>query len=254
MNRENSSNIEIKDEKIRRHYDEKSHEWYFSIVDIIGVLGETSDPRNYWKTLKNRLKKAQNKLVTECNQVKMKASDGKSYLTDVASSETMLEIIKLTSPDSLSMLEEWFNKIKHQSHTKINSSGGLSTSLEENSEAELMVDIIETNTNIIIKAFIAGVNHENMLISVTCDNLIISGERENKKNIIDLPALHDSREQAGRNYFIQELFWGKFYRTIKLPSLIEIDKSEATVVHGLLIINLTKINRERERRLKPSFP
>src|SRR3989338_7101248 len=79
----------IKDDAIRHHFDEKSGKWYFSVVDVIAIITKSSDPRNYWKVLKNRLKKAQNKLVTECNQLKMLASDGKYYLTDVADEKTI---------------------------------------------------------------------------------------------------------------------------------------------------------------------
>ena len=72
---------------IRRVYDEKSEKWYFSVVDIIAVLINQKDfqlARNYWKVLKNRLKKEDNQSVTKCNQLKMLADDGKYYLTDTA--------------------------------------------------------------------------------------------------------------------------------------------------------------------------
>ncbi len=57
--------------KIRRHWDEKEEKWYFSVIDVIAALIQSSNPRNYWKVLKNRLKKEGSELVTKCNQLKM---------------------------------------------------------------------------------------------------------------------------------------------------------------------------------------
>jgi DNA-damage-inducible protein D len=65
--------------KIRRLYDEETETWFFSVIDIIQVLIQQSDykaARNYWKVLKNRLKKEGSELVTKCNQLKLEASDG----------------------------------------------------------------------------------------------------------------------------------------------------------------------------------
>ena len=72
------------DRKVRSVWDETAEEWYFSVVDVVAVLTESDNPRNYWKVLKNRLKKEGNESVTNCNQLKLKAADGKSYKTDVA--------------------------------------------------------------------------------------------------------------------------------------------------------------------------
>mgnify|MGYP001614314281 CR=1 FL=1 len=77
----------FEDKKIRRHYDEKTEKWYFSVIDIIAVLTEQADfqlARNYWKVLKNRLKKEGSEAVTKCNRLKMIAEDGKLRLTDFA--------------------------------------------------------------------------------------------------------------------------------------------------------------------------
>jgi DNA-damage-inducible protein D len=85
----------FEDYNIRRVYDEKSEIWYFSVVDIIQALIQQKDyqvARNYWKVLKNRLKKdGANETVTKCNQLKMEAADGKKYLTDVADAKGMEE-------------------------------------------------------------------------------------------------------------------------------------------------------------------
>jgi DNA-damage-inducible protein D len=83
--------------KIRRHYDEKTETWFFSVVDIIAVLTEQHEHKkaqSYWTTLKNRLKAEGSEVVTKCDQLKLEASDGKKYLTDVADPETLLRLIQ----------------------------------------------------------------------------------------------------------------------------------------------------------------
>ena len=76
--------------QIRRHWDEDKELWYFSIVDVIAALTEQPDHKraqSYWTTLKNRLKQEGSEVVTKCDQLKMRASDGKYYLTDAADTE-----------------------------------------------------------------------------------------------------------------------------------------------------------------------
>jgi DNA-damage-inducible protein D len=83
--------------KIRRHYDEKTEIWYFSVVDILQVLIQQPDyqtARKYWNKLSERLKKEGCESVTNCHRLKMEAADGKKYLTDVADPETLLRLIQ----------------------------------------------------------------------------------------------------------------------------------------------------------------
>ena len=87
----------FEDQPIRTAWVEDEEEWYFSVVDVVRVLTEQPDTdgaRNYWKVLKNRIKGEGNELVTNCNQLKMKAQDGKMRLTDVANTEQLLRIIQ----------------------------------------------------------------------------------------------------------------------------------------------------------------
>jgi len=81
--------------KIRRVWDEKKEKWYFSVIDIIQILTNQVDfqlARNYWKVLKNRLKKEGSETVTKCNRLKMEAEDGKLRETDAAVLETLLRL------------------------------------------------------------------------------------------------------------------------------------------------------------------
>ncbi len=80
--------------KIRSVWDDETEKWYFSVVDVIAVLTDSDNPRNYWKVLKHRLKEEGNETVTNCNQLKLRAEDGKMRLTDVADQEQMFRIIQ----------------------------------------------------------------------------------------------------------------------------------------------------------------
>ena len=80
--------------KIRVAWDDEKEKYFFSVVDVIGVLTESTDGRTYWKVLKNRLLKEGNETVTNCNQLKLPASDGKMRLTDVADLEGILRIVQ----------------------------------------------------------------------------------------------------------------------------------------------------------------
>ena len=84
------------DQEIRAAWDEEGNRWLFSVVDVIAVLTESKNPRNYWKVMKHRLTKEGNELVTRCNQLKMVAADGKRYLTDCLPQSDMLQLMEAT--------------------------------------------------------------------------------------------------------------------------------------------------------------
>ena len=89
------SNIKLfEDKQIRSIWNKDEEIWYFSIVDVIGVLTESPNPRKYWSVLKTRLKKEGSQLATNCSQLKLQSADGKFYKTDVASTEQLLRLIQ----------------------------------------------------------------------------------------------------------------------------------------------------------------
>ena len=97
--------------KIRSVWDDVAEEWYFSVVDVIAVLTESTDPRNYWKVLKNRLKKEGNQTVTNCNQLKLRAEDGKMRLMDVATPEQMFRLIQSIPSPKAEPFKIWMAKV-----------------------------------------------------------------------------------------------------------------------------------------------
>ena len=97
----------IKFDTVRKEWNKDEEKWYFSVVDIVSLVTESSNPRNYWKVLKNRLKKRNYQLVTDCNQLKLEASDGKFYLTDVGNVDFITQIVKLLDPQNTLVFKAW---------------------------------------------------------------------------------------------------------------------------------------------------
>ncbi len=115
---------------------------------------------------------------------------------------------------------------------------GASWAEDEVEEAQLTVDVYQTQTEIIVQTMVAGVRPEDLQINITRDMITIKGKREENKMI------------APENYFTKELYWGTFARTILLPQEVEPEEAEAIERHGLLMIRLPKIDKGRQTTLK----
>lgn len=116
MNKETALAV-FENHKIRRVYDEKSETWFFSVVDIVAVLTAQADyqtARKYWNKLKERLKKEGSESVTNCHQLKLEASDGKKYLTDVADPETLLRLIQSVPSPKAEPIKLWLAKVGYE--------------------------------------------------------------------------------------------------------------------------------------------
>ena len=98
-------------ETIRTVWDKEKEKYYISVVDVVGILSESDNPRNYWKVLKHRLKKEGNESVTNCNQLKLKSSDGKYYNTDVVDVEGMFRIIQSIPSKNVESIKGWLAKL-----------------------------------------------------------------------------------------------------------------------------------------------
>ena len=103
--------------EIRRVYDEASETWWFSVVDVVQTLIQQSDyqaARNYWKVLKNRLAKEGSQSVISCNRLKLPAADGKNYLTDVATAETLLRLVQTIPSPKAEPIKLWLAKVGYE--------------------------------------------------------------------------------------------------------------------------------------------
>lgn len=101
----------FENQRIRTAWDEEKEEWYFSIVDVVGVLTDSVDPTAYWRKLKQRLKAEGNETVTNCHGLKMTAPDGKKRLTDVADTEQLLRIIQAIPSPKAEPFKLWLAQV-----------------------------------------------------------------------------------------------------------------------------------------------
>ena len=99
---------------IRSVYDEENEKWYFSVVDLVAILTDSEKPANYWKVLKNRLKKEGSQLVTICNQLKMKAADGKFYKTDALDVEGCLRLVQSVPSPKAEPVKLWLARVGYE--------------------------------------------------------------------------------------------------------------------------------------------
>ncbi len=110
-----TTSIKLFEQKqVRSIWNEEEEKWYFSIVDVIGVLTDSLNPNNYWKVLKSRLKKEGSELVTNCNQLKMQSTDGKFYKTDVAETEQLFRLIQSVPSPKAEPFKLWIAKVARE--------------------------------------------------------------------------------------------------------------------------------------------
>ena len=113
-----------------------------------------------------------------------------------------------------------------------------SDELKTEEEAQLTIDLYQTPNDIVVQTMVAGVQPENLSINITRDSITIRGKRE----------MNQSIKEDG--YFVQELYWGAFSRSISLPEEVDPEEAEAVEKHGLLIIKLPKVDKNKETKLK----
>ena len=101
----------FEERKVRAIWDDEQEEWYFSIVDVIQILTDSADGRKYWNKLKQRLKEEGSELVTNCHQLKLRATDGKMRLTDVANTEQLFRLIQSVPSPKAEPFKLWIAQV-----------------------------------------------------------------------------------------------------------------------------------------------
>ena len=104
----------FENKQVRSQWDEERQVWFFSIVDVVGVLTDSPNPRTYWSVLKTRLKKEGSELTTNCSQLKMRAADGKQYLTDVAATEQLLRLVQSIPSPKAEPFKQWLARVGYE--------------------------------------------------------------------------------------------------------------------------------------------
>ena len=110
----------FKESNIRTVWDDENEKWYFSIVDVIEAMVDCPNSNNYWKVMKHRLKRDGNESVTNCNQLKMRSSDGKMYKTDVADIQQLFRIIQVIHSAKAEPFKQWMAKLAAQRLNQLN--------------------------------------------------------------------------------------------------------------------------------------
>jgi SOS response regulatory protein OraA/RecX len=113
MNKETAIKI-FEQKKIRSRWNDELEKWSFSIIDVVGVLTESPNPRKYWSVLKTRLKKEGSELATNCSQLKMMSADGKYYKTDVADTEQLFRLIQSIPSPKAEPFKLWLAKVARE--------------------------------------------------------------------------------------------------------------------------------------------
>ena len=110
------SNIKLfESKKVRTYWDENTEIWYFSVIDVVEILSDTSNPRDYWFKMKKRFKTEDGlELSTICRQMKMKATDGKMRDTDVADTQSLLRIIQSIPSPKAEPFKQWLAKVGYE--------------------------------------------------------------------------------------------------------------------------------------------
>ena len=125
--KENNAIQIFEDRKVRSVWDATAEKWYFSIVDVVAVLTDSVDANAYWRKLKQRLKEEGNETVTNCHGLKMKASDGKMRMTDVADTEQLFRLVQSIPSPKAEPFKLWLAELA-------------SDSLDEMQDPELSID------------------------------------------------------------------------------------------------------------------
>ncbi|MDD2657470.1 MAG: Hsp20/alpha crystallin family protein [Candidatus Pacebacteria bacterium] len=131
--------------------------------------------------------------------------------------------------------------VKTTSHKASHHTAGRPAPLDDDqpgNEGQLPVDVHQTASDIIIRAFVAGVRPDELSISISRDMVEIEGSRMEREQV------------AGPDYFTRELFWGSFTRAIMLPQEVDVEASSASAKDGLLTIILPKLDKAKQTKLR----
>ncbi len=114
MKKNNNKIVLFKDKQVRRHFDEEKELWYFSVIDVISILTDSTIPKRYWADLKNKLKNEGSEVYDKIVQLKFKAKDGKYYTSDCFSTENLLRLIQSVPSPKVEPFKLWLAKVGYE--------------------------------------------------------------------------------------------------------------------------------------------
>ena len=216
----------FEDKKIRTAWDEEKEEWYFSVVDVVGVLTDSPNPNNYWKVLKKRLKDEGSQLVTDCNQLKMKSpKDGKRYKTDVASTEQLLRIVQSIPSPKAEPFKVWLAEVGKER-------------IEETIDPELAIDrALETYQK---KGYSDEWIHQRILSIRIRNNLTEEWDRRGVKKGIEYAILTDDISKAWSGMSTRQY---KNFKSLKKENLRDNMSDAELVLNMLAELSTTELSK-----------
>ena len=219
----------FEDKKIRTAWDEEKEEWYFSVVDVVGVLTDSPNPNNYWKVLKKRLKDEGSQLVTDCNQLKMKSpKDGKRYKTDVASTEQLLRIIQSIPSPKAEPFKVWLAEVGKER-------------IEETIDPELAIDrALETYQK---KGYSDEWIHQRILSIRIRNNLTEEWDRRGVKKGIEYAILTDDISKAWSGMSTRQY---KNFKSLKKENLRDNMSDAELVLNMLAELSTTELSKAEQ--------
>ena len=219
----------FEDKKIRTAWDEEKEEWYFSVVDVVGVLTDSPNPNNYWKVLKKRLKDEGSQLVTDCNQLKMKSpKDGKRYKTDIASTEQLLRIIQSIPSPKAEPFKVWLAEVGKER-------------IEETIDPELAIDrALETYQK---KGYSDEWIHQRILSIRIRNNLTEEWDRRGVKKGIEYAILTDDISKAWSGMSTRQY---KNFKSLKKENLRDNMSDAELVLNMLAELSTTELSKAEQ--------
>lgn len=223
------SNIKLFEaKKIRSSWNEEEEKWYFSIVDVVGVLTESPNPQVYWRVLKKRLKDEGNETVTNCNGLKMEAPDGKMRLSDVADTEQLLRLIQSIPSPKAEPFKQWLARVGYER-------------IEETEDPELSFDrAMETY---LAKGYSKSWINQRLKSIEVRKELTDEWEKRGVKKGFDFAVLTDIITKAWSNKTVKEY---KEHKNLKKENLRDHMTNLELVLNMLAEATTTEISKEKK--------
>jgi hypothetical protein len=227
MNKENAIRL-FQDQSIRVQWLPDEEKWVFAVVDVVGVLAESTNPKAYWRKLKERLKKEGNQSVTNIHTLKMPADDGKMRAFDVADTEQLLRLIQSIPSPKAEPFKMWLARVGTER-------------IEETEDPEKAFDrAIETYVK---KGYSAGwINQRLKSIEVRKD-LTDEWDKRGVKMGIEYAILTDEITRAWSGYSIKEY---KRLKDLKKESLRDNMTNLELILNMLAEATTTEISKEKK--------
>jgi hypothetical protein len=214
--------------KVRTQWDENEEKWYFSIVDVVGILTDSPNPRKYWSVLKTRLKQEGSELATNCSQLKMLSSDGKFYKTDVADVEQVLRLIQSVPSPKAEPFKLWLAKVGYER-------------IEETENPELSFDrAMETY---LAKGYSKEWINQRLKSIEVRKELTDEWEKQGVKRGLDFAVLTDIITKAWSGKTVKEY---KKHKSLKKENLRDHMTNLELVLNMLAEATTTEISKEKK--------